>query len=101
MTFKPIAFAAAACLAGTLSSSAFAAPATSSLCNAAGKVEVLSRASSVDCGDGAAQEMKALRKARGLYSNNVLIDWKDKMAIETRIENRLRVLSQQQSATRG
>jgi hypothetical protein len=100
MTFKTTAFAAA-CLAGTLSASALATPATLSLCNAAGKVEVLSRTSSVNCGDGAAQEMKALRKARALYSNNVLIDWKDKMAIETRIDSRLRDLSQQLRESRG
>jgi hypothetical protein len=101
MTFKTIAFAAAACLAGALSGTACAEPASGTLCNAAGKVEVLSRASSVDCGDGTAQEMKALRKARALYGSNLHLDWKDKMAIESRIDSRLRILSQQLRETRG
>jgi len=87
-------FAAAAFfLAGAAGAATAPMPtASGSLCNAQGKVEVLSEKVDVDCGDGPQAEMKALYRARSQYDSGNYLGVEQRAMIEARIQQRIHQL---------
>ena len=95
LTHLIIASAAAAGFAG------IAPAATPSLCNADGKVEVLSHASRVACGSGAEGEMRALLKVRARYGSDSSLTWQERAMIGARIERRIGELRREMRRSPG
>ena len=95
MTARCIAFlsVAAITLVAALPAAASAAQ-SASLCNASGKIEVMSKALDIDCAGGAAQERQALAKARSKYQNGDL-DWQTRAFIDARIDRRIKELNRE------
>jgi len=81
---------AAALLAAGFAGTASAA--TASLCNADGKVEVLSHLSRVSCGPETKGEARALLKARDRYQADSTLTWQERARITARIDRRIREL---------
>jgi hypothetical protein len=86
---KWISLAAGFVAVGVAANAASASAPSASLCNEAGKVEVMSEASGLDCGSGAKDEML---KARRVYQRNAGISVPTKVVIAARIDGRLREL---------
>jgi hypothetical protein len=79
----------------TLSTAANAAP-VGRLCNADGRVEVLSQASEIACGTTAKDEARALLRARQRYESDWSLGFDTKALISARIERRLSELRKEQ-----
>lgn len=100
LRYAGLASATALLFLAALPAAAGAAPASASLCNGAGKVEVMAQALDVECGGGAEQERKALGKARALYQARGL-DWQTRALIEARIDRRIRDLNRELRKSRS
>lgn len=96
MTARCIAFlsTAAFLLLASMPGSAVAASKGGSLCNAAGKVEVMAQPLDIDCAGGAEQERQALATARSRYQNQGL-DWQTRAFIDARIDRRIKQLNRE------
>ena len=96
MTARSIVFfsATALVLVTAVPGIALAASSGASLCNAAGKVEVMAQPLNIDCGQGAEQERQALAEARARYQNAGL-DWQTRAFIDARIDRRLKELNRE------
>jgi hypothetical protein len=96
-----VSFAAAALLSAGFAGAASAASPSLSLCNADGKIEVLSQPSGVACGSGAEGEVRALLKARSRYQADLTLAWKGKAMIAARIDRRVGELRREMRRSRG
>ena len=90
---------AAALLAAGIAGKASAA--TASLCNADGKVEVLSHLSSVSCDSSAEGEVRALLKARTHYEGDITLGWQERAMVGARIDRRVRELRREMRRSGG
>jgi hypothetical protein len=90
--------ASAAALLGFAGTASAAAP---SLCNADGRVEVLSHTSSIACDSSAKGEVRALLKARTRYEGDSTLGWQERAIITARIDRRVRELRREMRRARG
>jgi hypothetical protein len=80
--------------------SAGADASSASLCNASGKVEVLSEQLDLTCAGGVTEERQALMKARAAYQTHGL-DWQTRALINAKIERRLKQLNREVRKSRS
>ncbi len=79
---------------------AAAAPQSASLCNAEGKVQVMSEKLDIDCAGGPAEEQRALRKARAVFQGGQL-EWQTRAMIQAKIDKRIRDLGRELRRTQS
>ncbi|MDB5722472.1 MAG: hypothetical protein JWP15_3090 [Alphaproteobacteria bacterium] len=77
-------------LAGAIGSAAMAVAPVGSLCNADGKIEVMSQVAGTPCVNEPDKELKALLKARAAYQDMMGLGPQEKAQIDARIERRMK-----------